>query len=296
MSRTKADQAAMIALEAIHDAAPAILTMTEVAEKVAGNGGVTTSTARNWLRAAVEAGDLLELTPRSRKFFIDLPGAEAAGLGPFYVVQKWTGQSRDFHREISTDDGAQRPSSYGPGRTTYVVDPKQMREYVQSLADEKKAKEEADREAAKAEQEAAKREFRRRFPGLLHNLRRFRLLGTEIREPRGRFAMVRSNTYLEDTDRRGKEAMTVEERDASVTVHAYGNENVALLHSILDAGIAVHVESQPVTYCAHCAGRILQVPQGGDGGFWWHLATTNASCGKDTDTKAEPADEAETKD
>jgi hypothetical protein len=289
MGIPKVDEAATIALEAIRDAAPGLLTMTETAQKVASHAGVSVGTARNRLRAAVAAGDLLELTPESRRFFIDLPGEKAAGVGPFYIVREATGPGRyDVHHVISTDDSKTRPSSYGPGNTTYVADPEQIRDYVQQLADQKKAKEAADREAAQAEKKAESKEFRRRFPGFLLTLRRFRLLGTEIREHRGRFASVKTSTHLDDGDRLGKEGLAIEERDASVVVHAWGNENVALLNSILQAGISAHIESQPLALCAHCGGRILQVPHGEDGGFWWHIDSTSAACAEG-DTKAAPA-------
>lgn len=290
MGIPKVDEATVIALELIRDAAPGLLTLTEASQKVASHEGVSVGTARNRLRAAVAAGGLLELTPQSRKFFIDLPGEKEAGVGPFYIAQEWTstGLARENRKVITTDDAKMRPSSYGPGNTTYVADPEQIREYVQQLADEKKAKEAADRDAAKAEEKAEKKEFRRRFPGLLLTLRRFRLLGMEIRE-KGRFASVKTSTRIDDEDRFGREGVAIEERDASVVVYAWGNENVALLGSILKAGIAAHIEAQPLTLCAHCGGRILQVPQGEDGGFWWHIDSTSAACSKDADTKAEPA-------
>ncbi|QDN94962.1 hypothetical protein FNV58_01120 (plasmid) [Streptomyces sp. RLB1-9] len=290
MGIPKVDEATTIALEAIRDAAPGLLTMTEVSKKVASHADVSIGTARNRLRAAVAAGGLLELTPETRKFFVDLPGEKTAGVGPFYIAQEWTGTGREHRKVITTDDSKMRPSSYGPGNTTYLADPEQIREYVQQLADEQKAKREAEIEAAKAEKKAEKKEFGRRFPGLLRTLRRFRLLGTEIREHRGRFASVKTSTHLEDEDRRGKEALAIEERDASLTIYAWGDENVALLNSLLTAGIAAHIESQPLTLCAHCGGRILQVPQGEDGGFWWHIDSTSASCAQG-DTKAEPAQE-----
>jgi plasmid stabilization system protein ParE len=290
MGIPKVDEATTIALEAIRDAAPGLLTMTEAAEKVASAAGVSIGTARNRLRAAVEAGGLLELKPWSRKFVIELPGEKTAGVGPFYIAQEWTGTGREHRKVITTDDSKMSPSSYGPGNTTYVADPEQIREYVQQLSDEKKAKETADREAAQAEKKAQTKEIGRRFPGLLRNLRRFRLLGTEIREHRGRFASVKTSTHLEDEDRHGKEGLAIEERDASVTIYAWGNENVALLNSILKAGIAAHIESRPLSLCAHCGDRILQVPQGEDGGFWWHIDSTKAACAEG-DTKAEPAEE-----
>lgn len=290
MPNPKVEEAATVALEAIRDAAPGLITMTQAAEKVASHADVTTGTARNRLRAAVDAGSLLELKPWSRKFVIELPGEKTVGVGPFYIAQEWTGTGREHRKVITTDDSKMRPSSYGPGNTTYLADPEQIREYVQQLADDKKAKQDADREAGQAEKKAQTKEIGRRFPGLLRNLRRFRLLGTEIREHRGRFASVKTSAHLEDADRHGKEGVTIEERDASVTIYAWGDENVALLNSLLTAGIAAHIESQPLTLCAHCKVRILQVPRGEDGGFWWHIDSTSASCAEG-DTKAEPAEE-----
>lgn len=42
---------------------------------------------------------------------------------------------------------------------------------------------------------------------------------------------MKTSTHLEDEDRRGKEALAIEERDASLTIYAWGDENVALLNS-----------------------------------------------------------------
>jgi hypothetical protein len=289
MINPKIDHAVTVALEAIRDAAPGLLTMTEVAEKVASHADVTTGTARNWLRKAIEAGDLLELTPWSRRFVIELPGADTAGVGPFYVGEERTGTSYDMRRVITTDDTKRRPSSYGPGRTTYMADPQQIREYVQQLADEKTAKQEAEREASRAEKKAQAKEISCRFPGLQRSLRTLRLLGTEMREPKGRFAAVSARAHLENAERRG-EVKAIEDRDTSVTIHAWGDENAAVLRAILEAGISAYVASQPMTHCAHCAERILLARQDEDAGFWWHVATAITSCGKDRDTKAEPAD------
>lgn len=291
MSRTKADQAAAIALEAIHDAAPGVLTMTQVAEKVAENGGVTTSTARNWLRAAVAAGDLLELTPRSRKFFIDLPGADDAGLGPFFIARRWNGSSWGF--EITTDDNRERPSGYGPGKTTYLADPKQIREYVQKLADEKKAKEDAEDRARKDDEEAQRKEIARRFPGMSRVLRKVRFLGQNTRAGIGRAELMETEIRLSRIH--GKEGQDITERRVHLDVMAWGDTNAALLQQILEAGIRAYIASQSPSECKYCARQILYT--GFDrNNFWWHVDTSNATCGKDTDTKAGPAEEAETKD
>ncbi|PPS89573.1 hypothetical protein [Streptomyces sp. MH60] len=289
MSNPKAKEAAAVALEAIRDAHPALLTLTQAAERVASHADVTTGTTRKWLRAAVEEGDILELTPWSRKFIIKLPGTEAAGLGPFYIAQEWTGTGREHRKVITTDDSKMRPSSYGPGNTTYVTDPEQIREYVQQLVDEKKAKEEAERQARQDEKKIERQEISRRFPGLQRSLRTLRMLSTDVREHQDRFASMGTSVYLEDPERH-KEKVAAEERDVSVTIHAWGDENVAVLQSILTAGISALLAEQPVTHCKHCSGRIL-LSNGPIGKGWWHVDTVIASCGKDTDTKAEPAEE-----
>jgi hypothetical protein len=286
MTHPKVDHAVTVALEAIHDAAPGLLTMTQAAEKVASDAGVTTSTGRTYLRKAVEAGSLLEITPWSRKFIIDLPGAEAAGLGPFYIAQEWIGSSHEHRKVITTDDSKMRPSSYGPGNTTYVADPAQIREYIQQLSDQKKARQEAELQVYRDEKKAEAKEISRRFPGLQQSLRTLRLLGTEIREHRGRFASMNIRAYLEGPERRKKE-VAIEERDTNVTVDAWGDENVAILKSILDAGLVAYIQAQPLIVCKHCDRRILHTIYGREG-FWWHVDTSNASCGKDRDTKAEP--------
>jgi hypothetical protein len=286
MINPKIDHAVTVALEAIRDAAPGLLTMTEVAEKVASHADVTTGTARNWLRKAIEAGDLLELTPWSRRFVIELPGADTAGVGPFYVGEERTGTSYDMRRVITTDDTKRRPSSYGPGRTTYMADPQQIREYVQRLADEKKAEEEANREAEKAAEKAERNEIIRRFPGLGRVLRRLSFLGEDARENGVRVALLEADTRLSHRDAR--EGKDITEHTVHLDIRVWGDANVAVVRSILKAGISAHLADQPMTMCKHCGGRILRTR--GDQRWWWHVETTNASCGKDTDTKAEPAD------
>lgn len=281
-----------LALEAIHDAAPGLLTMTQVAEKVASYTDVAVSTGRNRLRAAVEAGKLLELTPWSRTFSIELPGAKAAGVGPFYIAVEWTGTGRSHRHVVTTDDNKPRPSSYGPGRTTYLVDPDQVREYVQQLVDWKKAKQEADREARNAEKKLQRTEITRRFPGLQRHLRIFRLLSkshTPGRENRG-FAMVDTKAYLDTRDaQRGEEAAT-EERDTNVTINVYGDENVAILRAILEAGLSAYIAEQPLMVCKHCDRRILHTKDDHDD-FWWHVETGKGMCDKDSTTSAEPVKE-----
>jgi hypothetical protein len=289
MGIPKVDEATTIALEAIRDAAPGLLTVTQAAEKVAETAGVSIGTARSRVRAAIAAGGLLELKPWSRKFFIDLPGAEAAGVGPFYIATKRTGpyMADPVRHVITTDDSQARPSTYGPGNTTYVADPEQIREYVQQLADEKKAEEEKERQAEKEAKEAERKEIARRFPGLNRTLRKVMFVGRNIREGFGKAELLECETRLSD---RGAEGKDISERRLHLEVLAWGDENVAILKSILEAGIAAHIQSQPLVECKHCSRRILHTTYGRDE-FWWHADTSNASCGKDTDTKAEPAEE-----
>lgn len=285
MGIPKVDEATTIAREAIHDAAPGLLTMTEVAEKVRVTAGVSIGTARNRLRAAVEAGGLLELAPWSRRFVVELPGAKDAGVGPFYIAREATGSPMyDIRYVITTDDSKMRPSSYGPGRTTYLVDPEQAREYVQQLADQKKAKEDAKAVQRKAEQKAEASEINRRFPSLRRLLRTVRYLSERNAQTRRGSS---HNVWLDDVERTNA---PLEERELSVTLHTWGDESVTVLQSILEAGLAVYIEKQPVTLCAHDGRRILSTPTA-DGLYWWHADTAASSCGKDTDTKAEPAEE-----
>lgn len=286
MGIPKVDEATEHALEVIRDAAPALLTVTEVSEKVASRVDVSVGTARSRVRAAIEAGGLLELKPWSRKFFIDLPGAEAAGLGPFYIAQEWVD---GVHRKvITTDDNKPRSSGWGPGNTTYMADPEQIREYVQKLTDEKKAKEDAEREAEKEAQEAERKEIARRFPGLRRTLRKVQFLGRNIRET-GRLAeLMEGSVRLSSRDAR--EGQDITERRVHLELLAWGDENVALFQSLLEAGLAAHIAAQPLVECKHCARRILLADYGRTQ-FWWHADTTNSSCGKDRDTKAEPVKE-----
>jgi hypothetical protein len=288
MGLPKVDEATTIALEAIRDAAPALLTVTEVSKKVASAADVSVGTARSRVRAAFEAGGLLELKPWSRKFFIELPGAEAAGLGPFYIAREWTGTGREHRHVITTDDSAMRPSSYGPGNTTYVADPEQIREYVQRLTDEKKAKEDAEAEAWRNDRKAQVKEIARRFPGLRKALRMLELLGTFANPTDAHGSMLTARVYL-DTSRHQAQDAPVSERNSNMVIQVEGDENVGILQTILSAGLSSLLAEQPVTHCKHCSGRILYA-QARFGTGWWHVDTTNGSCGEDTDTKAEPAE------
>jgi hypothetical protein len=287
MGIPKVDEATTHALELIRDAAPGLLTMTEVAEEVARRVDVSVGTARSRVRAAVEAGGLLELKPWSRKFFIELPGEKAAGVGPFYIAQEWIGASRENRKVITTDDSKMRPSSYGPGSTTYVADPEQVREYVHRLADEKKAEAEKERQDRKDREKAERKEISRRFPGLSRTLRKVTFLGRNVHEFRGRTEIMEGDSRLSS---HGLEDKDITEHHVHLDVRAWGDENVAILKSILEAGIAAHIQAQPLVHCKHDGRRILRTTYGSDE-FWWHIDTTNASCGKDTDTNAEPAKE-----
>lgn len=284
MAHSKVDGAVTVALEAIHDAAPGLLTMTEVAEKVAENAGVTVSTARNWLRVACEAGDLIELKP-SHWWGVDLPGEKTAGVGPFRITTERTGLRVIDRRPVITDDPvATRPSPYGPGRTTYLVDPQQVREYVQQLADHKKAKEEAERAARKGDEKAERQEIARRFPGLRRLLRRLEFVGRDTREDNNRTRATMLEADLRLSAHRNED-VDITERRVHLDIRGWGDANVALMRSILEAGISAHIADQPLILCKHCGQRILRTT--GDRQWWWHVETTNASCAEG-DTKAEP--------
>lgn len=287
MAHPKVDDAVTVALEAIHDAAPGLLTMTEAAEKAAENAGVTVSTARNWLRIACEAGDLIELKP-SRWWGVDLPGETAAGVGPFRITTKRTGPRAIDRRPVITDDPeATRPSPYGPGRTTYLVDPQQAREYVQALADQKKAKAQAEAAARKDDEKAQRQEIGRRFPGLRRLLRRLEFVGQDTREDSNRTRATMLEADLRLSAHRNED-VDITERRVHLDIRVWGDANVAIMQSILEAGISAHIADQPLVLCKHCDGRILRTT--GDRQWWWHVDTTNASCAEG-DTKAEPAKE-----
>jgi hypothetical protein len=278
---TKADQAATIALEAIHAATPGLLSMAEVAEKVAERTHVTTGTARKWLRAACASGALLELTP-SRHWTVELPGAQAAAVGPHYISAETVEGGPERRIILTKDNGLPAPSPWGPGRTTYLVDPQQARDYLQALASEKTATQNADREARAAAKKAERDEIARRFPGLRRALRKAALLGNGRKGGEASFT-----AYLDNPPGDKTAALPPSQREASVHIHASGDLSVAVLHTILDAGTKACIESQPLVRCAHCAGRILHT-DGRYGTFWWHAETANAMCAEG-DTKAAPA-------
>lgn len=291
MTNTKIDEAVTAALEVIGDAHPNLLTMTELAQAVASGIGVSVSTARKRLRTAVEEDRVLELAPYSRKFFIDLPGEGEAGVGPFYIAMEYNNANsltRTPRKFITTDDKKMRPSSYGPGNTTYVADPAQIAAYIKQLADEKKAKADAEREAEKRAKKAERREIARRFPGLDRLLRRVMFFGQDVRENGARVALLEADTWLSHRDAR--EGKDITEHTLQLDIKVWGDENVAIMQSILETGIAALIQSEQTVYCKHCGQRILRTA--GDRQWWWHVDTTNASC-KDADTRAEPAEAGE---
>jgi hypothetical protein len=289
----KTQQAYDLAREFITDALPAVYDMTTVAEHVASNTGVTVSTARNRLRKAVENGRLLELKP-GYGFQATLPGADTAGIRDLYfVVQRPTDGSqrrldstpsiliaRDPKRE------KQRPSSYGPGRTTYLITPEGAAEVIKGYMDADKAAEDARNAEEAARKKAERAEIRRRQPGLWNLMRRldWLILGGGDGSER---VVTDSRVRLLHGIRR--EGLPVEELPLGLNADTFDDAGSAVLRAILEAGVKAYIAEQPAIDCAHCAQRILSFKQRGET-VWWHVESTSTKC-KDADTRAEPAKE-----
>ncbi|MEV7675066.1 hypothetical protein [Streptomyces sp. NPDC088752] len=271
-----------VAREFIADTAPGLATFTDIAKKVADDDGISAATARKRLRAAIEAGILLELKPShqwgTKRWTVQLPGADSAGAGPFFVTTKRTGPmtTDPILSVITTDRGARAPGDFGPGHITYLVDPEWIREVAQQFAEEKAAEEQAKREARKNARRAEREEIDRRVPGLLKALRKI-----ELFIPRGGAERASGRASLDD-----RSGEVIAEHPLFTDIHVTGSSGGAILTSILEAGMEAHLAKQPYTECEHCGTRILHTADH-DGDFWWHVETAREAC-TEGDTKAVP--------
>lgn len=290
MPDPKIEQAYDIARDMIADAAPAMPTLSAIADKVAEAAGVGKDTARRRVRAAIADGRLQEFKP-NYGWRVALPGASDAGLPSAFYVNRDNRQDRQvkYHATGPTawlvEPVSAPHSTYGPGTLSLISTPEATSELIKGYSDAKKAQEEAAAAQRRADKKAENKEIDRRFPGLRRLMRTFRNLADQAPDQRPKGASA--NVWLDDSARRhGKEVPPIEERELSITIHAWGDEAVTVLQSIMQAGVAAHMEQQPVTLCAHCSRRVLSTPDRG-GLYWWHADTAFAKCA-DGDTKAEP--------
>lgn len=272
-------QAVDVARKMVADAAPGLPAMAQVAAKVAETAGVTTVTARKWLRAAVDAGYLHEITP-DYGWGVKLPGGLDAGFPVLHVIQKkavTNGKSSAWARRWEISTTSDRPSCYGPGTTSFVSTPERTAEILQAFADGAKTKEDAEkaaRDVAKAEERA---EIKRRMPGLSRLLRRLNLLLPGTRRVHVHLGYERD------------ESKPLDERQITLGLTAYDDESAAVLAQILEAGINALLldPTKPRVVCAHCEDRILHTRRGGRE-WWWHVESTNYEC-RGGETTATPA-------
>ncbi len=272
------EQAAEALIEAdrlIEAEAPGLYDTTSLAERVGLMVGVSAATAKRYLRAAVDAGRLLELKP-NRGFRVTLPGE---GAHHFRVVVENYRPQRLIIVEGETTPYPV-PSHYGPGRTTYMTTPAQAKALVDAAKEKAKAAKEEEQARREAEKKAERAEIKRREPGLINELRRLRFALTS--EWLDVDNQVRAGARLLDFHPKGK---PVEEQRLDVDVTAAGTA-VSVLREILDVGLRHHLNGLPVVVCQHCGQRILSTKERGEV-VWWHVESTDLKC-KGGETSAGP--------
>lgn len=280
-----------VASDLVDAAAPAILSVAYVAQRVGNRLNMTQPTAVRYLREAAKNGELHELKP-DRNFFVHLPGADDAGFYFTRLVRSETvedGQRTCGRQVLAQDSQAEQPtiSSYGPGRTTYLTTPAQAGAYIAREVARRKDELEQAEAQRKAQKRAERAEFDRRRPGLRYDVRRLNLIlhtGADDNK-RGR-AELRLHDPLHYKRKEEGEA-PLEEFDLHLDVEAR-NGTVDLLSDILRRGLTSWLADQPVITCRHDGGRILHFHRG-QRSFWWHVDSTNGEC-PSGDTRAEPED------
>lgn len=275
MSDPKTDQALTIAREAVDDIFPGLLSLSTLADRVAAEVGISAPTARRRIRAAVEDGNLYELKP-NRLWRLQIPGSQAAGIGDAYVV------GRAHHYALESSGSS--PSAYGPGALSFVMTPERAAEIVHEWADAKKAKADAENETREREAREEHREINRRAPGLIRLMRRLNLLTYSLDDE----SFTEMQVRLGRREYGPKKDTSPDAWPLDITARARGNDSANVLHAILEAGLAAYIEAQPDIACKHCGNRILRT-EDRRGVWWWHADSTNATCAKDSETKAEPA-------
>jgi hypothetical protein len=272
------DEAAIAATEFIEASAPFILTATTVASKVATRLGVGEQTARKYLKAAVDDGQLLELKPtEGRNFRVRLPND--GGRMYRVVVEQWHPQRLTI---AEGDTALSAPSRYGPGRTTYMITPELAKAVVDAANAKAEAERKAEREKRAAEKNAEQAEIKRREPDLLTLLRRLKYALTPDWTDGENRASADAHLF-ESVGRRGDQPY--EERSLSININAHGTQASAL-GRILAAGLEQYLDTLDLKTCAHCGMLILPIKEK-DGVHWWHVLSTRDKC-EDADTKAEP--------
>lgn len=281
--RTRAVVAA--ALDVLKNNEPAILSVTQTADLVANRMDLSPETVRRYLRAGVENGKLMELRP-SQTFHVRWPALVAAGITDLRVTADRNfedGRYRATRLLLATGvtNNRMTPSTYGPGKTTYMISPSHAQETVERLVNERQASS-IGREKERQERKKAERaEVNRRHPYLLTRLRRLDLIlcSAGDRDNNGR---AEWNLH----DLLGKDS-PITEQSLHITATATG-DTVPLLADILETGLWAYLEEQPVIPCVHCKEQVMHFTLGKQD-FWWHVASTKAAC-KGGGTEAAPAE------
>lgn len=279
------------ARELLGAADPEVLSMTQVAERVADVVGVCLVTARRYLRKSVESGDLVELMP-DRGWHVTWPEAVSAGLSVRLIKDHASdGGNRTVVRNVLSADHEKRTgTTWGPGNTTYLITRNQADHFVKTVVEEELKKKEAESARRNAAKEAEAAAIRRREPGLKREIRRMRMLLTPVWTDRDN--MVSADVHLHESYSRvldkGLERgqLPVEDHDLVISLSAW-NDGASLVRQILAKGLEWYLSELPDMRCMHCGDRIFHLDDGDRGG-WWHWGNSVSGC-KGGETKATPA-------
>lgn len=279
-SNPRVDQALAEAQRLINENAPGLMTTSALADQIGTLVDVSSVTAKKYLRAAVDAGQLLELKPYNRGFWVTLPDEGALN---FRVVVE-----SHHPRKLILVEGEKTaysaPSSYGPGKTTYMTTPEQAKLVVDTAKQRREAEKQAEREKLDAEKKAERAEIERREPGLLTEIRRLRFALTPDWTDAGNRISVAAHLF----DRPLKRGEPYEDRSLSIHINANGTQ-ASVLREILNTGLRHYLDNLDPKECVHCGMLILPIREK-DGVHWWHILSARDKC-KGADAVAAPKEE-----
>lgn len=219
-------------IDALNEAEPAVPLMSDLADSLAVEEGISDTTARKRLRAAIEQSDgqihELRLTPESfHQWRVVLPDvAPGVGLGQTWIAH-YPGTGRVAYQ--ITFDQMRGNHTYGAGRISWVITSdhvKKLHEDHQAELDQADA---ARRALNEAYDRAASAEVDRRDPDLIPTLDRL----TALFDGTGKFG-AHTTFRLRNTD----EETPMEDRRLTVGVEAWSPEDIAVLKEVINLGIA----------------------------------------------------------
>jgi hypothetical protein len=279
------------AREFLAEAAPMVLSVTEVADRVSGQIGLNMQSTRRYVRQSVDSGELIELRP-DHGWNVTWPGAREAKLPCVRLVKEHARDNSGWHytRHVLTADPEKRiGTSYGPGNTTYLITKEQADAFVKGTTETIAARKKAEKEAYDAAKKAEAEEIGRREPGFRRELQRLRLLLNP--EWQSRDNMVSADVHLHEPYSRVLERglkrgeLPIGDHDLVLSLSAWGS-GASLMRKILRKGLEWYLTELPQNFCQHCESRIFRT-EDGEHSHWWHWKTGREAC-EDRDNKAKP--------